>query len=83
MMLAWSTLFVYAFESAGNDNSWGSVTIIVTIVAGAVVFTAFVVWECWLQQRQNNTVEPIFPPRILKSRVMASMFAYVFLSFPF
>jgi hypothetical protein len=75
MLLASSTLFVYAFESAGNNDEWDSVSIIVTIIIGAFLFAAFVLWECWLQRRQHKKVEPIFPPRILRSRVVASMFA--------
>jgi predicted membrane channel-forming protein YqfA (hemolysin III family) len=77
LLLAASILLVFAFESAGIDYSWNNVTIIVTLILGLTIFFAFIVWETWLQQRQDQKTEPIFPPRILKSRIMVSMFACV------
>lgn len=77
LLLAASILLVFAVESAGIDYGWSSVTIIATLVLGGVLSIAFISWELWLQQRPVQIPEPIFPPRILKSRLMASMFAYV------
>lgn len=77
LLLAASILLVFAFESAGIDYGWNSVTIIVTLILGFAIFMGFIIWEIWLQQRPDQISEPIFPPRILKSRLMASMFAYV------
>lgn len=78
LLLAASILLVFAFESAGTDYGWGNVAVIVTLVLGFVLFLAFIIWEVWLEKRHHQIPEPIFPPRILKSRIMASMFAYVF-----
>jgi hypothetical protein len=77
LLLAASILLVFAFESAGIEYGWNSVTIIVTLILGFAIFMGFIIWEIWLQQRPDQIPEPIFPPRILKSRLMASMFAYV------
>lgn len=76
-LLAASALLVFAFESAGINYGWNSVTIIATLVLGCVLFIGFIMWEIWLQQRPVQIPEPVFPPRILKSRLMVSMFAYV------
>ncbi|GAM42007.1 efflux pump antibiotic resistance protein [Talaromyces pinophilus] len=84
LLLAASILLVFAFESAGIEYGWNSVTIIVTLILGFAIFMGFIIWEIWLQQRPDQIPEPIFPPRILKSRLMASMFAAsFFLGFPF
>lgn len=77
LLVAASILLVFAFESAGVDYAWDSAAIIVTLILGFFLFAAFIAWECWLQRREHGIVEPIFPPRILRSRLMASMFAYV------
>ncbi|EED14417.1 efflux pump antibiotic resistance protein, putative [Talaromyces stipitatus ATCC 10500] len=84
LLLAASILLVFAFENAGIQHAWGSPTIIVTLVLGFAIFFGFITWEVWLQRRQDQITEPIFPPRILESRIMASMFAAsFFLGFPF
>lgn len=77
LLLAASVLLVFAFESAGIDYEWNSATIIVTLILGFSIFVGFIIWEIWLQQRPDQIPEPIFPPRILKSRLMASMLTYV------
>lgn len=76
-LLAASAFLVFAFESAGINYRWNSVTIIVTLVLGCVLFIGFIIWEIRLQQRAVQIPEPVFPPRILNSRLMASMFACV------
>lgn len=77
LLLAASILLVFAFESAGIQYGWNSITIIVTLIFGFAIFFSFIIWEMWLQKRQDHFSEPIFPPQILKSRITASMFAYV------
>lgn len=77
LLLSASILVVFAFESAGIDYGWNSVTIKVTLIFGFALFVGFIILEIWLQQRPDQIPEPIFPPRILKSRLMMSMFAYV------
>ncbi|QGA21607.1 hypothetical protein EYB26_009318 [Talaromyces marneffei] len=84
LLLAASILLVFAFESAGIQYGWNSITIIVTLIFGFAIFFSFIIWEMWLQKRQDHFSEPIFPPQILKSRITASMFAAsFFLGFPF
>jgi uncharacterized membrane protein YdbT with pleckstrin-like domain len=75
VLLAASTLLVYAFESGGTQFTWSSAVVIVTLIVGAILFVAFVTWEWWLQNQQPARVEPVFPPRILRNRIMVAMFA--------
>lgn len=75
VLLAASILLVYAFESGGTQSTWGSVVVIVTLITGAVLLVAFILWEWRLQNQQPAKVEGVFPPRILQKRIMAAMFA--------
>ncbi|QKX63091.1 uncharacterized protein TRUGW13939_10259 [Talaromyces rugulosus] len=84
LLLAASTLLVYAFESGGTQFTWTSAVVIVTLIVGTILFVAFMIWEWWLQNQQSARVEPVFPPRILRNRIMVAMFATSFFAgFPF
>ena len=58
----------------GNSAGWGSAEVLGTLVAGAALTVAFVLWE--LRAR-----EPMLPMRLFRSRSFASGNAAVFLMF--
>lgn len=58
-------MLVFALQEAGDGYSWGSSTIIGTLVGSGVGLVSFVVYELWIQ-RQPKT-EPIFPIGLLRS----------------
>jgi MFS family permease len=75
LMLGASILVVFALEEAGTRYTWGSAAIFGSLIAAGVAWAAFVGWEVWVerQQRGQGRQEPIFPMRLLKSRVLAGM----------
>ena len=72
LMLAASVLIVFALEEAGTRYDWGNAAIIGSIVIAAMAWGMFVGWELFIERR-NKVQEPIFPMRLLKSRVLAGM----------
>jgi hypothetical protein len=69
---------IVPLEEGGQAYAWSSILIIFLIVASVIFWAAFAVWETWLTGRGNKTrFLPIFPMRMLSSRVIASTFAYV------
>ncbi|KAE9362971.1 putative MFS multidrug transporter [Stipitochalara longipes BDJ] len=90
LMLCASILVVFALEEAGSRYAWSSVAIVGSLVIAGVAWIAFVSWEMWIEQKQQGTgsegtrQEPIFPMRLLKSRVLAGMLLNAFFAgFPF
>jgi hypothetical protein len=71
-MLAGSILIVFALEEAGTRYPWGSAAIIGSLAVAFVSWGLFVGWEL-LIERRNKAQEPIFPMRLLKSRVLTGM----------
>jgi EmrB/QacA subfamily drug resistance transporter len=53
-LVGWTGLLVFALESGGRDYTWGSVTIVGTLSASALLFVAFLVVEC-------RSPEPMVP----------------------
>jgi hypothetical protein len=72
LMLAASILIVFALEEAGTRYPWGSAAIVGSLVIAFVAWSFFVAWELFIERR-NSLQEPIFPMRLLKSRVLAGM----------
>ena len=81
LLLVSTVLLVFAFEEAGSRYGWGSAGILSSLVIGAAVFVAFVGWEKFVG-RGNSTPEPVFPLRLMKSRIFAALIMYVPLPFP-
>jgi EmrB/QacA subfamily drug resistance transporter len=55
---------VYGIAGAA-EHGWGSVEVLVPLLAGVAIVCAFVLWE-------SQTSEPLLPLRILRSRVRAA-----------
>jgi MFS family permease len=75
LMLGASILVVFALEEAGTRYAWGSAAIVGSLVVAVVAWFAFAGWEVWVEKRgqSGGRQEPIFPMRLLKSRVLAGM----------
>ncbi|KAH8736187.1 major facilitator superfamily domain-containing protein [Ilyonectria robusta] len=63
--IAWPIMLVFALQEAGDGYSWGSSTIIGTLVGSGVGLVSFVVYELWVQGQPKT--EPIFPIGLLRS----------------
>ena len=87
-MLAASILLVFALEEANTRYPWGSWVIVTSLVVAVACWIAFVGWEVWIESmgkvgREGQTagrgrgrrgkMEPIFPMRLLRSRVLVGM----------
>lgn len=72
LVLAASVLLVFALEEGGSRYAWNSAAVISSLTLSCVAWVGFVVWEVWLE-RSNAVQEPIFPMRLLKSRVLSGM----------
>ena len=75
LMLGASVLVVFALESAGTRYAWGNAAIVGSLVVASVAWGMFVGWEVWVERKQKagKRQEPIFPMKLLKSRVLAGM----------
>jgi EmrB/QacA subfamily drug resistance transporter len=58
-LLGWSGLLVYALETGGRDEPWGSTMVLGTFGASALLFVAFVVIE-------RRAAEPLIPLDLFK-----------------
>lgn len=74
LLLVASVLLVFALEEGGSRYPWDSAAVIASLVLSGIAWIAFVVWEIWLET-SPSIQEPIFPMRLLKSRVVAGMMA--------
>jgi hypothetical protein len=81
LMLVASILLVYALEEAGTRFSWDSAAIVCPLIVGILSWLLFVYYEVMLEKKKK-VKEPIFPMRLLKSRMLTGMFLYVMLLFP-
>ncbi|QSS58121.1 drug resistance transporter EmrB/QacA subfamily [Histoplasma capsulatum] len=83
LLLASSILLVFAMEEAGTRYSWSDAVIISTFCVGGIAGILFVFWELFLE-KSTSLQEPVFPLRLLKSRLLAAMMATAFFTgFPF
>ncbi len=71
-MLAASILIIFALEEAGTRYPWSSAAIIGSLLIGLLSWGLFVIWELFIEKR-NKVQEPIFPMRLLKSRVLTGI----------
>ena len=74
-LLASSILIVFAFEEAGLRYAWDSAVILSTLIVGALFFVAFLVFEHYVD-KPKYPQEPVFPLRLLKSRLFVGLVMY-------
>ncbi|PYI31502.1 major facilitator superfamily transporter [Aspergillus indologenus CBS 114.80] len=68
LLLAFSVLFVAAFEEANIRYAWSSAAIISMLTISGVLLAAFVAWEWSVANRKYWGFEPILPWGILRNR---------------
>jgi hypothetical protein len=69
LLMAASTLLVFALQQAGTFSSaWSSPIIVVTITAASISWVAFLVWEIWLGLGFWSGWQPVFPFRLVTRR---------------
>jgi hypothetical protein len=56
---------------------WDSADILVPLVVSGVSFVTFLLWEYFLSTRSYNNVQPVFPLRLISSRVFMAAMVYV------
>lgn len=72
-LLSSSGLLVFAVQQAGSQTfSWSSPAIISALVISAISWVVFISWEACLEINQIRRIEPIFPIRLLLSRVYSA-----------
>jgi hypothetical protein len=72
LLLASSILLIFALEEGGTRYAWDSGAIISTLVLAVVTGIAFWVWEL-LIDNDRWAMEPVFPPSILRDRLLSAM----------
>ncbi|KAK2796804.1 hypothetical protein FQN51_009028 [Onygenales sp. PD_10] len=83
LLLASSVLLVFALEEAGTRYAWRNAVIIATMTLAGVTGILFIFWELFIQ-KSTSAQEPVFPPKLLKNRLLAAMMATAFfIGFPF
>lgn len=74
LLLTSSVLLVFALEEAGTRYSWDSPVVISTLVLAGVSGVTLFVWEVFVDEATSSQ-EPVFPPSLLKNRLLSSMLA--------
>ena len=72
LLLVATLALVAALEEAGLDFGWKSSFVITLIVVSGVLWIAFVFWERHVTLG-SGVIEPVFPWRLLTSRVWLGM----------
>jgi len=67
-----TTLLVAALEEAGLSFAWKSAFVISLLTVSGLTWIAFVFWERIVTLRRNST-EPVFPWRLMTSRIWMGM----------
>ncbi|KAK8060029.1 MFS multidrug transporter [Apiospora saccharicola] len=81
ILLAATVLIVFGFEEAGSRYPWASAPILSALIVGALLLAAFLFWER-VVARPHHAQEPIFPLRLMKDRIFASLMLIGFLTGP-
>lgn len=77
LLLCFSVLVVFAFEDADSRFAWANPAILSSLIIGAALFVAFVIWERFVG-RKSSAQDPVFPLRLMKERVFAALIVLVF-----
>lgn len=78
LLLAASVLLIFALQEAGAFiYAWNSAIIISCLVASAVAFVAFVVWQEWLDIHPNFPVRMVFLIQVARQRIVGAAMMYV------
>jgi hypothetical protein len=72
LLLASSVLLVFALEEGGNRYPWNSAAIIAPLVLAIIAAIVLACWEVLLEKK-GSVQEPVFPPSILKDRLLTAM----------
>lgn len=81
LLIAASILVVFGFEEAGPRHPWDSPVVLSTLIVGALLFIAFMLYERRVG-RPERLQEPVFPLRLLKSRGFVGLVVIGFCSGP-
>ncbi|KZF22095.1 drug resistance transporter EmrB/QacA subfamily [Xylona heveae TC161] len=83
LLLASSVLLVFALEEGGTRYPWNSATVVTTLVIAVLAGILFALWEIYIDN-DKTVQEPVFPPSILKDRLLSMMLLTAFfVGFPF
>ncbi|KAG2012349.1 hypothetical protein GB937_007178, partial [Aspergillus fischeri] len=83
LLLTSSVLLVFALEEGGSRYPWDSTAIITPLVLAIIAVIILASWEVLLE-RKGSVQEPVFPPSILKDRLLTVMLLTAFfIGFPF
>jgi hypothetical protein len=72
-LLGATAFLVSAFENASLRIPWQRPLVDVMLVLSGVLWVAFLAWE-WFVTRKDSMREPVFPWRLLESRISLGLF---------
>lgn len=66
---------IYGFQDATTGgHDWSHPPVIATLVLAGAYWIGFFGWEIFLAKRAWSSMQPIFPMRIMKRRIVAVVF---------
>jgi hypothetical protein len=74
LMLTGILLLITGFEEASNFTPWVSARVLAPILSSSPVFVIFVCYERFVTLRKSHPIEPVFPWRFCRSRVIGGIF---------
>ena len=78
LLLAASTLLVFAFQEGGSTAyAWNSATIVSTLTISGICWVAFFSWIAWLSFGNGGQLRSIFPLHIALTRPIGPAILYV------
>ncbi|KAM0131600.1 hypothetical protein ACHAO1_007201 [Botrytis cinerea] len=72
LLIIATTLLVAALQEAGGEFAWNSAFVITLLIISGVTWILFILWERRVTVNMSST-EPVFPWRLMKSRVWIGM----------
>jgi len=72
LLLVATTFLVTALQEAGQDFAWNSAFVIVLLTVSGASWLIFVFWER-INTMRSGLAEPVFPWRLMMSRVWLGM----------
>ncbi|PYH41262.1 major facilitator superfamily transporter [Aspergillus saccharolyticus JOP 1030-1] len=82
LLLAFSVLFVAAFQEANVRYAWSSATTVSILTISGLLLVGFIAWEWLVANRKCWGFEPILPWGILRNRVLLGAILGCFLTGP-